>query len=66
MGTASHLVQDHLTLGHMVPGTHLFAGAVGAPLRFVVHQVFGGEIALRRAQINATRYLLTRYPALAM
>jgi RHS repeat-associated protein len=65
VGAATHYVQDHLTLGHMVPGTSLFSGPVGAPIRFVIHQVFGGEIAFRDAQIRATRSLLTRYgPAL--
>ena len=58
VGRATHYVQDHLTLGHMVPGTRLFAGPVGAPVRFVVHQVFGGEIAFRDAQIRATRSFL--------
>lgn len=65
VGAATHYVQDHLTLGHMVPGTSLFSGPIGAPIRFVIHQVFGGEIAFRDAQIRATRSLLTRYgPAL--
>jgi RHS repeat-associated protein len=63
LGGASHYVQDHLTLGHMVPGTALFAGPVGAPVRFVIHQVFGGEIAFRNAQVRATRALLARYGA---
>ncbi len=62
MGRATHLVQDHLTLGHMVPGTSAFAGALGAPLRFVIHQSFGGEIAFRRAQLSATRALLGSFP----
>jgi RHS repeat-associated protein len=65
VGAATHYVQDHLTLGHMVPGTSIFSGPAGAPIRFVIHQVFGGEIAFRDAQIRATRALLTRYgPAL--
>jgi RHS repeat-associated protein len=63
LGAASHYVQDHLTLGHMVPGTALFAGPVGAPVRFVIHQVFGGEIAFRNAQVRATRALLSQYGA---
>jgi RHS repeat-associated protein len=63
LGAASHYVQDHLTLGHMVPGTALFVGPVGAPVRFVIHQVFGGEIAFRNAQVRATRALLSRYGA---
>jgi len=58
---AAHLIQDHLTLGHMVPGASLFAGPLGAPVRLVIHQVFGGEIAFRQAQIRATRDLLNRY-----
>lgn len=61
VGAATHYVQDHLTLGHMLPGTALFAGPIGAPIRFVIHQVFGGEIAFRSAQIRATRSLLTAY-----
>jgi len=65
VGSATHYVQDHLTVGHMVPGTSLFSGPIGAPIRFVIHQVFGGEVAFRDAQIRATRSLLTRYgPAL--
>ena len=63
LGAASHYVQDHLTLGHMVPGTSLFAGPVGAPVRFVIHQVFGGEVAFRSAQVRATRSLLASYGA---
>jgi len=58
IGAASHYVQDHLTLGHMVPGTSLFRGPLGAPIRFVIHQVFGGEVAFRQAQVRATRQLL--------
>jgi hypothetical protein len=65
VGASTHYIQDHLTLGHMIPGTSLFSGPVGAPIRFVIHQVFGGEIAFRNAQIRATRSLLQRYgPAL--
>jgi RHS repeat-associated protein len=65
IGAATHYVQDHLTLGHMVPGTSLFAGPLGAPIRFVIHQVFGGEVAFRHAQVRATRAMLTTYgPAL--
>jgi RHS repeat-associated protein len=63
LGAASHYVQDHLTLGHMVPGTALFGGPLGAPVRFVIHQVFGGEVAFRRAQVRATRSLLASYGA---
>jgi RHS repeat-associated protein len=62
LGRASHFIQDHLTLGHMVPGTRAFGGPLGAPIRFVIHQVFGGEIAFRDAQIRATRDLLTSTP----
>jgi RHS repeat-associated protein len=61
VGAATHYVQDHLTLGHMVPGTRIFAGPVAAPVRFVIHQVFGGEIAFRNAQIRATHTFLTRF-----
>jgi hypothetical protein len=59
---ATHFIQDHLTLGHMVPGTASFAGPIGAPLRLVIHQVFGGEIAFRQAQLRATQALLRRFP----
>jgi hypothetical protein len=62
IGEGSHLVQDHLTLGHMVPGTSLLWGPPGAPLRFVIHQVFGGEVAFRNAQVRATRELLLKFP----
>ncbi len=62
MGAATHYVQDHLTLGHMVPGTQLLRGPLLAPLRFVIHQVFGGEIAFRQAQLRATRELLRAIP----
>jgi len=58
VGAATHFIQDHLTLGHMLPGASLFAGPIGTPIRFVVHQVFGGEVAFRDAQLRATRDLL--------
>jgi len=60
LGRATHYVQDHLSLGHMLPGTRVFVGPIGAPLRFVIHQVFGGEVAFRDAQIRATRGLLSQ------
>jgi RHS repeat-associated protein len=62
VGGATHFIQDHLTLGHMVPGTRAFGGPLTAPIRFVVHQVFGGEIAFRDAQVRATRDLLGATP----
>ncbi len=65
MGGMTHYIQDHLTLGHMVPGTSLFAGPIGAPIRFTIHQVFGGEVAFRSAQIRATRDVLERFSPLA-
>jgi RHS repeat-associated protein len=65
MGAMTHYVQDHLTLGHMLPGTALFAGPVGAPIRFAIHQVFGGEVAFRSAQVRATRDLLERFRPLS-
>ena len=49
IGAATHYVQDGLTLGHMVPGTQLLAGPLGAPFRFLIHQTFGGEIYLRES-----------------
>jgi len=49
VGSATHYIQDSLTLGHMVPGTQLLAGPLGAPFRFLIHQTFGGEIFLRES-----------------
>ncbi|RMD82715.1 MAG: hypothetical protein D6815_08515 [Candidatus Dadabacteria bacterium] len=57
MGAAQHFLQDFLTLGHMVPGTSFFAGPLGAPFRLVIHQVFGGEIGFRQAQLRLSREL---------
>ncbi|RMD85827.1 MAG: hypothetical protein D6815_01030, partial [Candidatus Dadabacteria bacterium] len=58
-GAATHYVQDFLTLGHMVPGTRLFVGPLGAPFRLIIHQVFGGEIGFRDAQMRLTHTLLS-------
>ncbi len=58
-GAAAHFTQDFLTLGHMVPGTSLLAGPLGAPARLVIHQVFGGEIGFWNAQLRMTRALFS-------
>ena len=44
VGAASHYIQDQYALGHMFLGTHLLAGPLGAPFRFIVHQTVGGEV----------------------
>ncbi|MFQ5478350.1 MAG: SpvB/TcaC N-terminal domain-containing protein [Candidatus Binatia bacterium] len=62
MAKTIHYAQDYLTLGHMVPGTSVFVGPVGAPIRFAIHQLFGGEVALRQAQLRITRWLLSAFP----
>lgn len=54
LGGASHHLQDQFALGHIVPGTHLFGGPLGAPFRFLVHQTFGGEVTFRQASYRAT------------
>lgn len=54
-GRASHHLQDQYALGHLIPGTHTFAGRAGAPLRSVIHQIFGGEATFLGPQYNATR-----------
>jgi RHS repeat-associated protein len=43
-GAASHYLQDQYALGHIFPGTHVFRGAMGAPVRFLIHQTVGGEV----------------------
>lgn len=54
LGGASHHLQDQFALGHIVPGTHLFRGPLGAPFRFLIHQTFGGEVTFRQASYRAT------------
>ncbi len=44
IGAASHYLQDPHALGHIFPGTHLFSGPVGAPVRLLIHQTVGGEV----------------------
>ena len=53
-GSASHHLQDQYALGHIVPGTHLLAGPIGAPFRALIHQTFGGEVTFLGAQRRAT------------
>jgi len=47
MGGATHYLDDLHTFGHMIPGTSLLRGRLGAPFRMLVHQTFGGEVVLR-------------------
>jgi RHS repeat-associated protein len=51
---ASHHLQDMFALGHIIPGTDLLRGPVGAPFRFLIHQTFGGEVTFRQASYRAT------------
>ncbi|MFN8628237.1 MAG: toxin TcdB middle/N-terminal domain-containing protein [Candidatus Binatia bacterium] len=60
VGAATHYIQDSLTLGHMVPGTQLLAGPLGAPFRFLIHQTFGGEVFLRESWRTETLQFLTQ------
>jgi hypothetical protein len=58
VGNATHHLQDQYALGHILPGTSLLRGAPGAPFRFIIHNVIGGEVAFRQASYDATRNFL--------
>jgi len=58
VGGATHHLQDQYALGHIFPGTSLFRGAAGSPIRFIIHNVIGGEVAFRQASYDATRNFL--------
>jgi RHS repeat-associated protein len=55
IGRATHHIQDQYALGHQLPGTSALKGVPGAPFRFIIHNVIGGEVAFRQASYDATR-----------
>jgi RHS repeat-associated protein len=57
-GAALHHVQDPYALGHIFPGTSGFGGPAGAPVRFLLHNLVGGEISFRQASYDASLQLL--------
>ncbi|MDX2170025.1 MAG: toxin TcdB middle/N-terminal domain-containing protein [Deltaproteobacteria bacterium] len=57
-GAALHHVQDPYALGHVVPGTSAFGGPLGAPARFLIHNLAGGEVTFRQASYDASLQLL--------
>jgi hypothetical protein len=57
-GSALHHLQDQYALGHMFPGTSLLKGPLGAPFRFIVHNVVGGEVTFRQASERASLQFL--------
>ena len=58
VGGALHHLQDQYALGHMFPGTSLFRGPVGAPIRFLIHNAVGGEITFTQASERASLQFL--------
>jgi RHS repeat-associated protein len=58
LGSATHHVEDQFALGHITPGTSLFGGPAGSPIRFIVHNLVGGEVTFRQASYDATREFL--------
>jgi hypothetical protein len=58
LGSASHHLQDQYAVGHILPGTSFFRTPVGAPIRFIVHNLVGGEVTFRQASYDATREFL--------
>jgi len=58
LGGASHHLEDQFAMGHMFPGTSYAKGVVGAPIRFIIHNLVGGEVTFRQASYEATRDFL--------
>jgi RHS repeat-associated protein len=58
LGSATHHLQDQYALGHVLPGTSFFGTPAGAPIRFIVHNLVGGEVTFRQASYDATREFL--------
>jgi hypothetical protein len=54
VGSALHHLQDQYALGHIFPGTSLFKGPIGAPIRFLIHNAIGGEITFTQASERAS------------
>jgi hypothetical protein len=66
VGSATHHLQDQYALGHILPGSSLFKDFWGAPARFIVHNVIGGEVTFRHASYEATRdFLALMHPTSA-
>ena len=66
LGSATHHLQDQYALGHILPGTSMFKDFWGAPARFIIHNVIGGEVTFRQASYEATRdFLEFMHPASA-
>ncbi len=61
LGAAAHYVQDQHAFGHMLVGTHLFSGPLGAPIRVLIHQTVGGEVTLHSASAARTFELFQKY-----
>ncbi len=61
LGAASHYLQDRYAFGHMLVGTHLFSGPIGAPIRVLIHQTVGGEVTLHSASSARTLELFQKY-----
>lgn len=61
LGAASHYLQDRYAFGHMLVGTHVFSGPLGAPFRILIHQTVGGEVTLHSASSARTLELFQKY-----
>lgn len=64
VGRALHHLQDRYALGHIFPGTGYLPGPWWAPVRFVIHNVVGGEVTFREAQDAAGTQFLGSFQAI--